>query len=127
MSLSVGLSAAQSTSETLSAAVRLKQAHVMRSYEQCMDLGRSDSQCREELERLHPRETAALSRLAELGTSVPEEEISEAFSSCYSPNRNYEQLISCWEEEAEKLAERTEQADDSVTALDEEVALERRA
>lgn len=121
--LCIDPAAAQTTSETLAAAVRLKQAHVIRSYEQCMDLGRSDSQCREELERLHPREIAALSRLAELSTSVPEIELSEAFSSCYSPDRNYEQLIGCWEEAAEKLTEKAEQADNSETALVEEIDL----
>ncbi|MGV8988181.1 MAG: hypothetical protein ACOH2H_18070 [Cypionkella sp.] len=109
---------AQSGDDTFAAAARLKQAHVIRSYEQCMKTGKSDSQCRNELEQLHPREIAALSRLAHLSGTVSEKRLTEAFTSCYSPNRNYEQLIGCWEGAADKLeAEQTPETKVETTAV----------
>ena len=88
---------AQIVSEGQAAALRLKQAHVIRSYDQCLAQGKSDAKCRSELEALHPRELAVLSKLAELSMVVPESIFVERNTSCYSPNRNYQQLIECWE------------------------------
>jgi hypothetical protein len=41
LSLSPGSSTAQNASEMLSAALRLKQAYVIRSYNQCIDFGKT--------------------------------------------------------------------------------------
>ncbi|MEL7453073.1 MAG: hypothetical protein AAGJ50_06860 [Pseudomonadota bacterium] len=97
--------AANELDELLGAAVRLKQAHVMRSYEECRSVGSSDAVCREELTALHPREISALNRLARHIESVSETELSAAFTRCYDPAHNYLDLIECWE----RLADRLEQ------------------
>ena len=96
--------AAQGADELLGAALRLKEAHVQRSYEQCIAGGKLDPECRSELIQLHPREISVLARLAELSGGVPEAEFASAFTDCYGPDRNYKQLIECWENTATQLA-----------------------
>lgn len=89
--------------ELLAAAMRLKQAHVERSYEKCRSSGSSDAACRDELESLHPREISALARIAANVGSVGESEISNAMGSCYDPSHDYRDLIECQEQIAVQL------------------------
>jgi hypothetical protein len=94
---------AQTADETFQAAIRLKQAHVVRSYERCIATGKTDRECRAAIERLHPREIAALARFASLAGAIPDKEISASLASCYDPSHDYLQLIQCWEETASLL------------------------
>lgn len=96
---------AQTNSEILDAAVRLKMAHVERSYRRCIDAGGNDATCRAELDALHPRELAALGRFAVLSSTVSGETLTKTMTECYDPHRDYEELIACWEESASKLEE----------------------
>lgn len=89
--------------ELLAATMRLKQAHVDRSYEKCRSSGSSDAACRDELESLHPREISALARIAANVESVGESEISSAMANCYNPLRDYRDLVECWEQLATHL------------------------
>lgn len=89
--------------ELLAAAMRLKQAHVERSYEKCRSSGSSDVACRDELESLHPREISALARIAANEGSVGESEIRNAMANCYNPSRDYRDLLECWEQLATDL------------------------
>ena len=89
--------------EILGAAIALKQAHVMRSYEKCRSSGSSDIACRGELEALHPREISALARIAGKIGNVGESEISKAIANCYDPSHDYLDLIECWEQVAARL------------------------
>jgi len=97
-------SKASSAQELATAAIRLKQAHVLRSYEKCMKKVGSDTTCRAEIEALHPREIQALSKLSNLSTAIDEYELSAALANCYNPKNDYSDLIECWETTAETLA-----------------------
>jgi hypothetical protein len=111
LSLSPGSSTAQNASEMLSAALRLKQAYVIRSYNQCIDFGKNDSQCMKELEQLHSREVEVISAFSGLINNEQTSEISEIFLSCYSSTRTYDKLIGCWEEKYEELVGGSHRAD----------------
>lgn len=89
--------------ELLGAAMRLKQAHVERSYEKCRSGGSSDAACRDELESLHPREISALARIVANMAKVSESEISKAMANCYDPSHDYRDLIECREQLADQL------------------------
>jgi hypothetical protein len=89
--------------EALAASVRLKQAHVVRSYEKCRSGGTSDASCRAELEALHPREVSALARIANSMAGIDATKPSEAMAGCYDPSHDYRDLIECWEQLAIQL------------------------
>lgn len=88
---------AQELEEALGAAIRLKQAHVIRYYESCMETINSESTCRKQLEELHPREQAALAQIQESIGEMDIDELNASMSSCYSPSNDYLDLIVCWE------------------------------
>ncbi len=85
------------------AAIRLKKAHVVRYYENCISQHRSDAECRVELKALHPREKAALQKILRNGQKYNEYEVSKAMAACYDPTHDYKDLIECWERLAAKL------------------------
>lgn len=89
--------------ELLDAAIRLRQAHVIRSYEKCRSSGTPDAACRDELESLHPREISALARIEDNIGSVSKGEISKATANCHDPSHDYRDLIECWEQLADQL------------------------
>lgn len=91
-------------SELGEAATRLKQAHVVRYYERCLEQTRSDPTCRQELTALHPREQAALRSILLHAGRYDELEVSKASASCYDPAHDYLELIECWELLAAKMA-----------------------
>lgn len=97
-------STASAQSEVEDAAIRLKQAHVVRYFESCMDQIQSDVECRAELKALHPREKAALGNILTNSSSYAEFEVGEASSACYDPDHDYLDLIECWELLATKMA-----------------------
>lgn len=95
---------ASAQSDVEEAAIRLKQAHVVRYYENCMDQIRSDTACRAELNALHPREKAALRKILINSKRYDERELSKASAACYNPAHDYLDLIECWELLATKMA-----------------------
>lgn len=92
-----------SAQELSDAALRLKQAHVIRFYESCMEETSSDIGCRQALEELHPREVSVLEELFGLSASIEEHALSSSMASCYDPTHDYLDLIECWENVAESL------------------------
>lgn len=97
-------SAASAQSEVIDAAISLKQAHVVRYYESCMEQIQSDAKCRAELKALHPREKAALNKMLINSGRYDEFELSKASAACYDPGHDYLDLIECWELLAAKMA-----------------------
>ena len=89
--------------ELLDAAIMLKRAHVVRSYEKCRSSGAPDAACRDELEALHPREISALVRIGKSIGNMRENEVSKAVANCYDPFHDYRDLIECWEQLAAQL------------------------
>ncbi|TPN28363.1 hypothetical protein FKO01_21840 [Mesorhizobium sp. B2-3-3] len=89
---------------TLGASLELKKAHVLRFYQRCLSENKSDSVCRFELERLHPREEAALQGILRNATRYDQYEVSAAMASCYGPTRDYGDLVKCWERLSSKMA-----------------------
>ena len=51
-------------SEVMDAAIRLKKAHVERSFEQCLAKGAPEECCKQLLQLIHQREKKVLARLA---------------------------------------------------------------
>lgn len=103
---SEGLAAPQN--ETVNAAIELKKAHVMRSFETCMIRTQNENRCRQLLQLLHKREVENLNRLkpALTDTDVNQVQFNKEMNACYSPSNDYGDLINC----RELLAERYEDA-----------------
>jgi len=102
--LGINPTSAQGTDDLLGAALRLNDAYGLRSYDQCIDNGLGELVCRSDLEALKGRGVAALSRLAEVGTTLHYHNFTEAFTTCFGYDRDFEQLVLCWEEAANELA-----------------------
>lgn len=102
-----GAATAQSTKDAkiMEAAIRLKQAHVERSWEECKAKGASDERCKKLLEIIHEREKKVIARLAPAMSdpAVNLDQLNTEMSACYSPNNNYTQLVDCWERLADRL------------------------
>lgn len=107
--LSVWLSSGptNASSETMEnlirASVELKKAHVLRYYDKCKSQNKSDEMCRKELEELHPREVAALTRIKGKASKYDQVELSGALAGCYDPSHDYKDLIECWERLASRM------------------------
>lgn len=112
------VSNAQSYDDAMGAAVRLKQAHVVRSYERCVAMGKSDLECRSKIEDLHTRELSVISRFFILSNSVQQDELNHTMASCYDPSRDYKELIECWEENATGLESQESNSTIIATELD---------
>lgn len=106
---------AASSDELQAAALRLKEAHVVRSLELCLLYGSSEKRCRQVLQIEHDREIKVFKRLM-LGMPDPKidvDQLNKEVSSCYSPNNTYTHLIDCWQ----RLADRLDAARKGVTLL----------
>lgn len=92
-------------SEVIEAAVRLKKAHVERSFEECLAKGAPEDRCRKLLQLIHEREKKVLARLAPAMSdpSVNLDQLNAEMTACYSPNHNYTHLVDCWERLADRL------------------------
>ncbi len=92
-------------SEVMDAAIRLKQAHVERSFEQCLAKGAPEQRCKQLLQLIHELEKKVLARLAPAMSdpSVNIERLNTEMTACYSPNNNYTHLVDCWGRLADRL------------------------
>lgn len=87
------------------AAIRLKKAHVDRTLEVCRLRGAVNDDCLQLLGILHKRELNVLARLqsAHSDPKLNVDQFNAEFTSCYSPNSDYSNLIDCWEALADRL------------------------
>jgi hypothetical protein len=92
-------------SEITDAVIRLKKAHVERSFESCLAKGAPEDRCRKLLQIIHKREEKVLARLAPAMSdpSVNLDQFNTEMTACYSPNNEYTHLVDCWERLADRL------------------------
>ena len=102
-----GAAAAQSPQEgeVMEAALRLKRAHVGRSWEACRSRGAPEAHCRKLLEITREREKRVLARIAPALTdpAVNVDQLNAEMAACYNPNNTYEHLVDCWVRLADRL------------------------
>lgn len=101
----------QGTVDAAAAADKLREGHVLRTFQTCKQKGESDDACKRELENLLKRDNAALARIAEQSDTSDKTELIIAAARCYDPSFDYEQLIECREAIADDLENRQQLAD----------------
>jgi len=103
---------AGSSKDTMAAAVRLKQAVVGRSFEQCMkgasekfSQAASEKRCKQLLQALHKQELKVIGRLRPALTdpAVNVDLLNKQMVACYSGGNTYSDLIQCWVRLADRL------------------------
>jgi len=89
--------------ELMNAALRLKQAAVLRTLEDCKAKGGSEKSCNTLLELTHQRELKIIARLnlASTDPAVNMDEVSKESAACYG--HGYVELIDCWSQLADRL------------------------
>ena len=89
--------------ELMNAALRLKQAAVLRTLEDCKAKGGSVKSCNSLLELTHQRELKIIARLnlAATDPAVNMDEVSKESAACYG--YGYVELIECWSQLADRL------------------------
>ena len=97
--------AAFAEKDVLAAAVRLKQAVVGRSFEQCLLKGASEKRCKQLLQALHKQELKVIGRLRPALTdpAVNVDQLNKQMVACYSGGNTYSDLIQCWVRLADRL------------------------
>ena len=90
--------------EVLDAAVRLKKAHVERSWEDCSLRGGTEDQCKKLLSMIHSREMKVWLRFSSAysDSEVNIDQFVSELTACYSPNNTYTHLVDCWERLADR-------------------------
>ncbi len=94
---------AQTTDNVSRTADKLREGHVLRSFQACKQRGQSDGACKQELETLLQRDQKALGRIASLSTTANKTELVIAAARCYDPDFDYAQMIDCREAIADDL------------------------
>lgn len=100
------VASAQTTENVSSAADKLREGHVLRSFEGCKQRGQTDEACKQELEALLQRDQKALARIASLSTVTSKTELVVAAARCYDPSFDYADMIACREAIADDLEAR---------------------
>jgi hypothetical protein len=101
-----GAQSPQENQELTNAALRLKQAAVLRTLEDCKAKGGSVQSCNSLLELTHQRELKIIERLKQLaapGPAVNMDEVSKQSAACYNPNYGYVEVVECWSQLSDRL------------------------
>ena len=100
-----GAQSPQENQELMNAALRLKQAAVLRTLEDCKAKGGSVKSCNSLLELTHQREVKIIERLklAPTDPAVNMDEASKEMAACYSPNYGYVETVECWSQLSDRL------------------------
>jgi hypothetical protein len=98
-----GAQSAQENQELMNAALRLKQAAVLRTLEDCKAKGGSVKSCNTLLELTHQRELKVIERLklASTDPTVNMDEVSKESAACY--DYGYVELVECWSQLSDRL------------------------
>jgi hypothetical protein len=93
----------QENQELMNAALRLKQAAVQRTLEDCKAKGGSVKSCNELLELTHQRELKITERLklAPTDPAVNMDEANKEMAACY--NYGYVEMVECWSQLSDRL------------------------
>jgi hypothetical protein len=98
-----GAQSPQENQELMNAALRLKQAAVLRTLEDCKAKGGSVQSCNSLLELTHQRELKIIERLklASTDPTVNMDEVSKESAACYG--YGYVELVECWSQLSDRL------------------------
>ena len=100
-----GAQTPQGNQELMNAALRLKQAAVLRTLEDCKAKGGSVKSCNTLLELTHQREVKIIERLklAPTDPAVNMDEMSKELAACSDPNYGYVETVECWSQLSDRL------------------------
>lgn len=100
-----GAQSQQENQEPMNAALRLKQAAVQRTLEDCKAKGGSVKSCNTLLELTHQREVKIIERLnlALTDPAVNADETSKEIAACSNPNYGYVETVECWSQLSDRL------------------------
>jgi hypothetical protein len=100
-----GAQSPQENQEVMNAALRLKQAAVLRTLEDCKAKGGSVKSCNTLLELTHQREVKIIKRLklAPTDPAVNMDEVGKEIAACSSPNYGYVETVECWSQLSDRL------------------------
>ncbi len=98
-----GAQSPQENQELMNAALRLKQAAVLRTLEDCKAKGGSVKSCNSLLELTHQREVKIIERLklAPTDPAVNMDEMSKEMAACY--DYGYIEMVECWSQLSDRL------------------------
>ena len=100
-----GAQSPQETQALMNAALRLKQAAVLRTLEDCKAKGGSVQSCNTLLELTHQRELKIIERLnlAPTDPAVNMDEMSKELAACSNPHYGYVETVECWSQLSDRL------------------------
>ena len=100
-----GAQSPQENQELKNAVLRLRQAAVLRTLEDCKAKGGSVKTCNSLLELTHQRELKIIERLQPAPTdpAVNMDEMNREMAACYSPNYGYVETVECWSQLSDRL------------------------
>ena len=92
-----GAQSPQENQELMNAALRLKQAAVQRTLEDCKAKGGSAKRCDELLELTHQRELKIIERLklAAINPAINTDEVGKEYLACSDPSYGYVETVEC--------------------------------